>query len=84
MQRQRYVEDVGTLQQTIEVPQRWYDPIVWALAEILAVETKEVKTMEVLPTIQAMKDKAWKDAWASEHTADPIQINPNISMYTRC
>lgn len=84
VQRQRYVEDVGTLQQTIEVPQRWYDPIVWALAEILAVETKEVKTVEVLPTIQAMKDKAWRDAWASEHTADPIQINPNIGMYTRC
>jgi len=84
IQRQRYVEDVGTLQQTIEVPQRWYDAVIWALAEILAIETKEVETDKVLPAIQKMKDKAWAQAWAAEHTADPLQIQPDISIYTRC
>jgi hypothetical protein len=40
--RQRYIMDVGTMTEEIEVPQRWYEAIVAMLAARLALEYLEV------------------------------------------
>lgn len=40
---QRQIQDVGTLRQEIEVPERWKEYIIWQLAKRLAYELPEVQ-----------------------------------------
>lgn len=79
---QRYVQDVGTMAQEIEVPQRWYKAIMLQLANDLASEIPEVGpnakaeiAMDLMPAL--------REAWDSEDDASPTFILPNISPYTR-
>jgi hypothetical protein len=80
--RQRYIMDVGTMTQEIEIPQRWYEAIVSLLASRLALEIIEVDP-QVIPTLTALADKALMIAQAEERDNSPMMIQPNISPYTR-
>ncbi len=79
--RQRYIMDVGTMTQEIEVPQRWYEAIVAMLAARLALEY-----LEVDPSMIGMLDQKAKEslyfAQQEERDNSPMTILPNISMYT--
>jgi hypothetical protein len=80
--RQRYIMDVGTMTQEIEVPQRWYEAIVAMLAARLALEY-----LEVDPSMISMLDAKAKEslyfAQQEERDNSPMMILPNIAMYTR-
>lgn len=80
---QRYVQDVGSLPQEIEVPQRWYLAIVCELAKFLAAEIPEVPMGlgEMLANEALIK---MTEAWDSETDSAPVYIRPNINPYTRC
>jgi len=78
----RYIMDVGTMTQQIEVPQRWYEAIVSMLAAKMALEIPEVP-VDMVPLLDAKADKALYIAQAEERDASPMMIQPNISMYTR-
>ena len=79
---QRHIMDVGSMTQSVEVPQRWYEAIVAMLAAKLAMEY-----IEVDPGLIAVLDGKAKEAlyFAQQEERDnsPISILPNISMYTR-
>lgn len=77
----RQIQDVGTMQQEIEVPQRWYLAIVLQLAKHLSKEIKEVDP-SVIPQIEA--DAAWelKRAWDGEGDGSDAYFRPNIRPYT--
>jgi hypothetical protein len=79
--RQRYIMDVGTMTQEIEVPQRWYEAIVAMLAARLALEY-----IEVDPSMISMLDAKAKEslyfAQQEERDNSPMMILPNIAMYT--
>lgn len=79
---QRYVEDVGTLTQEIEVPQRWYRAIMLQLASDLASEIPEVSPNAKAEISMDLPD-ALRTAWDSETDSSPSYILPNISCYTR-
>lgn len=79
---QRYIQDVGTLTQEIEVPQRWYDAIVWQLALRLAVETPQVDP-NVLSVITPYAQQALAGAQMEERDNSPVMWTPNIAPYTR-
>jgi len=79
---QRYLQDVGTMAQEIEVPQRWYLAIICELARQLAYEIKEV-SVEVIPAVSAEAEKQLAIAWDSESDSSPVKIRINISPYTR-
>lgn len=79
---ERYIQDVGTLTQEIEVPQRWYDAIVWQLALKLAVETPQVDP-SVLGAITPFAQQALAYAQMEERDNSPIRWTPNVSPYTR-
>lgn len=79
---QRYVQDVGTLTQEIEVPQRWYRPIMLQLASDLASEIPEVGP-NAKAEIEMDRLPALREAWDSETDSAPSYILPNISCYTR-
>lgn len=79
---ERYIQDVGSLTQEIEVPQRWYDAVVYQLALKLAVETPQVDP-SMIGLLTPLADKALALAQMEERDNSPIRWTPNISPYTR-
>ena len=79
---QRYIMDVGTMTQEIEVPQRWYEAIVSMLAAKMALEIVEVDT-NLIPLLDSKAERALYIAQAEERDNSPMMIAPNIAMYTR-
>jgi hypothetical protein len=79
---QKYIQDVGTLTQEIEVPQRWYLAIICELARQLAYAIPEVKA-EVMPSLEVEANSQLKTAWDSESDGSSVQLRINISPYTR-
>ncbi len=79
---QRQMQDVGTLTQELEVPDRWYLAIVCQLSKQLAREIKEVDPA-MIPIIDRDAQEYLDDAWAGEGDGSDIFWRPNISPYTR-
>jgi len=80
--RQRQPQDVGTLIQQVEVPQRWYDGLIWLLAAKIGFELPSVDPTHLQLLIQ-MADKMEFEAEQSETDGAPIYITPGIGVYTR-
>jgi hypothetical protein len=79
---ERYIQDVGTLTQEIEVPQRWYDAIVSQLALKLAIETPQVDPA-MIDRLTPIAANALALAQMEERDNSPIMWTPNIAPYTR-
>jgi hypothetical protein len=79
---QRYIMDVGTMTQELEVPQRWYEAIVSMLAAKLALEIAEVDP-GMIPLLDQKANTALYTAQAEERDNSPMMMAPNISQYTR-
>ena len=79
---QRYIMDVGTMTQELEVPQRWYEAIVAMLAAKLALEIAEVDP-GMIPLLDQKATVALYTAQAEERDNSPMMMAPNISQYTR-
>jgi hypothetical protein len=80
--RQRYIMDVGTMTQDIEVPQRWLEAIVSGLAAKMALELVEVD-VNLIPILDQKAAIALNIAQMEERDNSPMMIAPNISPYTR-
>ncbi len=78
----RQIQDVGTMQQELEFPQRWYLAIILQLAKHLVREIKEADK-SLIPVID--QDAAWelKRAWDGEGDGSDTYFRPNIGPYTR-
>jgi hypothetical protein len=83
---QRYVQDVGTLTQTVEVPQRWFLAVLTRLAKDLLMMIPEIakgmSDLDKTTLLQEDKDR-WNEGWASETDSSPIMLRPYIRPYTR-
>jgi hypothetical protein len=80
--RERYIMDVGSLTDELDIPQRWYEAIVWQLSWRLAMELPDFN-LELLAPIKATADEALALAQAEERDNSPIYFAPNIAPYTR-
>jgi hypothetical protein len=80
--RQRYIMDVGTMTQDIEVPQRWFEAIVSGLAAKMALELVEVD-VNLIPILDEKAAISLNIAQMEERDNSPMMIAPNISPYTR-
>lgn len=78
----RQIMDVGTLRQDIEVPQRAFEFVVANLAAKLAVMTPEVK-IEMIKFTREEAARASSLFWGEERDNSPINIELDISPYTR-
>lgn len=78
----RHIMDVGALTETLEIPDRWFEAVVWQLAARLAAITPEVTEPA---TARAEKNAAefLRLAWMDQRDNSPMQIMPNISPYTK-
>ena len=79
---QRQVQDVGTLGEHIEVPERWLEGIIWQLAVRLAFELPQVDA-KMIPLVTSMADKVLIEVENDESDGAPIYLQPNMSVYTR-
>jgi hypothetical protein len=80
--RQRYIMDVGSMTQEVEVPQRWYEAIVAMLAARLAMEYIEVDA-NMIGLLDAKAKESLYFAQQEERDNSPMVILPDIAMYTR-
>jgi hypothetical protein len=78
----RYIMDVGTMTQEIEIPQRWYDSVVYVLASRLAEETPTVDP-QMIAILDQKAQRSLMEAENEERDDSPIYLTPNIAVYTR-
>jgi len=81
---QRQIQDVGTLTNAIEVPQRWLEGIIFLLASRMAMELppKELPPGRIELLMQ-LAQQHLEQAEAGETDAAPTRIQPRIGGYTR-
>lgn len=80
--RHRQPQDVGSLTQQLEIPQRWLDGFIWLLAARLCFEVPSVDA-QTQQIVAQMADKQVFEAEQSETDGAPIFITPGIGVYTR-
>lgn len=80
--RKRYLMDVGTLTQTLDFPQRWFEAIVSELAARVGTEIQEVD-VNLLPMLRTEADRAMNRAWTGEGDSSPTFFRVNLSPYTK-
>lgn len=80
--RHRQPQDVGTLTQQLEIPQRWLDGFIWLLAARLCFEIPSVDA-NVQQMVVQMADKQVFEAEQSETDGAPVYLTPGIGVYSR-
>ena len=80
--RKRQIMDVGKVNQFLDIPQRWYDAVVYNLAFRLAEERPEVDA-NLIPVLTQRAQMALLSAQAEERDSSPIYWSPNLRVYTR-
>jgi hypothetical protein len=78
----RQIMDVGALTDELEIPQRWYEAILFMLAHRMSLELPQV-AMDRVGYLEKMAEKYLYDAEQEERDKSPIYWAPNISVYTR-
>jgi len=77
----RQIQDVGALQDELEVPQRWYEATVFMLAHRMSMELPGVPS-DRIAYLEKMADKYLFEAEQEERDKSPIYFAPNIGPYT--
>lgn len=80
--RQRQISDVGSLSTTLDIPARWLEAVTWQLALNLAFEIPGADPQRI-GLVQSMAQKALSEAEWDERDNSPINLVPNIGVYTR-
>lgn len=78
----RQIMDVGDLSGELEIPQRWYEAVVFMLSHRMALELPNVADNR-LTYLERMAEKYFFEAEQEERDKSPIYLAPNISVYTR-
>lgn len=78
----RHIEDVGALANGLNIPQRWYDAVVWKLA-FMSVGELPNADLQRYPMIKDMAMMTQPEAENEDRDKSPITITPDIGAYTR-
>lgn len=79
--RHRQIMDVGTLLQSLDVPQRWFYAIVMKLAAKLAISVSIVDPQRI-PLLSQESENAMNIAWMGDNDRSSLTIVPYMSYYT--
>jgi len=77
----RQIMDVGDLYGELEVPQRWFEAVVFMLAHRMSLELPGVDVARI-QYLEGQADKYLGLAEAEERDKSPIYFAPNIHPYT--
>ncbi len=78
----RQIMDVGELYGGLEIPQRWYEAIVFMLSHRMALELPAVADNRLI-YLERMAEKYFYEAEQEERDKSPVYIAANIGVYTR-
>ena len=78
----RQIMDVGTLSGELEIPQRWYEAVLFMLSHRMALELPQVAA-DRIGYLEKQAEKYLFEAEQEERDKSPIYWAPNISVYTR-
>ena len=78
----RQIMDVGALTDELEIPQRWYEAVVFILAHRMSLELPQVAETRIA-YLEKMATQYLYEAEQEERDKSPIYFAPNISVYTR-
>lgn len=79
--RHRQIQDIGSLTQQVEIPQRWMEDIIWQLALRIGFELPGVDPNR-LKMLSEMAEKHLIEAEMDETDGSDTQFNPGIGAYT--
>jgi hypothetical protein len=79
--QQRYIADVTSLRETLDVPRNWYAVVTKALA-VYMCETFEEAKKERLADLRQQQVMAFMPAQAEDRDGSDVTIFPDISAYT--
>lgn len=77
----RQPQDVGSLTQQIEIPQRWLDGFIWLLAARLCFELPAIDP-QVVTNVLGMAEKQELEMEQTETDGATTYLTPNIRGYT--
>jgi hypothetical protein len=80
--RYRQPQDVGSLAETMELPARWYEAIIWQLAARLCFEIPQIDPSKA-QLVLAENDKWMSVTEGGETDGSPIYFTPGIGVYNR-
>ena len=80
--RQRLIQDVGTLQQAMELPARWFLTVIAQLAAELGPVTPEADPAKVQIAMAQAAAKS-SSSWTEERDKSPVKFQTGIGVYTR-
>jgi hypothetical protein len=80
--RQRYIEDVGSMQQELEIPARWEEAIIDMLAYRIAFDTPQVQ-LDVVNMLKPKAAEALAIIAADERDSAPMRFNINLRGYNK-
>jgi len=78
----RQIMDVGSLSGELEIPQRWYEAVLFMLSHRMALELPQVAA-DRITYLERQAEKFLNEAEQEERDKSPIYWAPNISVYTR-
>ena len=78
----RQIMDVGALSGELEIPQRWYEAVLFMLAHRMSLELPQV-AVDRITYLEKQAEKFLMEAEQEERDKSPIYFAPNISVYTR-
>lgn len=81
MYRKHHIADVGALNEELDIPYRWMEHMIWALARNIGVEIPGVQPDRIQMATQ-MADKTLVEAELEERDNSPSSFVPNIGVYT--
>jgi hypothetical protein len=81
---QRQIQDVGVFSNTIDIPQRWLEYVIYALGSRIILEIpKELIDPNRIALLIGLAEQFERIAADSETDGAPIRWTPNISSYTK-
>lgn len=80
--RKRYIMDIGGVNDVLDIPQRWFDAVVYNLALSLAEVRPEVDP-SIIPMVGQRANSSLLTAMQEERDNSPIYWTPNLRGYTR-
>jgi hypothetical protein len=78
----RQIQDVGSMTDELEIPQRWYEAVQMMLAHRMSLELPTVP-LDRVQYLETQAEKYLALAESEERDRSPIYLAPNIAVYTR-
>jgi hypothetical protein len=79
---QRHIQDVGSLTNTLDVPQRWLEGITNMWAHRIGLELPKIDPNRLM-MLKGLADEALTEAENGETDGMPIRMAPNLRAYSR-